>query len=92
MTMSESASRSDAELSDALAGAKTMLESDGFEATWEVVDPAGGVHFTVLAGSADCQDCLVPKTVMAAIIGDALAGTPWTLAEITLPSDAAQRR
>ena len=80
-------SQSDADLDTALAGAKTMLESDGFEATWEV-DPAGGVHFTVLAGSADCQDCLVPKPVMAAIIGDALDGTPWSLAEITLPADA----
>jgi hypothetical protein len=88
MTTSESASRSDAELTSALAGAKTMLESDGFEASWEV-DPAGGVHFTVLAGSADCQDCLVPKPVMAAIIGDALDGTPWSLAEITLPGDPA---
>ena len=87
MTTSESAARSDADLAGALAGAKTMLESDGFEASWDV-DPAGGVHFTVLAGSADCQDCLVPKPVMAAIIGDALAGTPWSLAEITLPSDA----
>jgi hypothetical protein len=88
MTTSESAHRSDADLDSALAGAKTMLESDGFEATWEV-DPAGGVHFTVLAGSADCQDCLVPKPVMAAIIGDALAGTPWSLAEVTLPGDSA---
>lgn len=88
MTTSESAHRSEAELTSALSGATTMLESDGFEATWEV-DPAGGVHFTVLAGSAECQDCLVPKPVMAAIIGDALAGTPWSLAEITLPGDAA---
>ena len=87
MTTSESTPRSDADLDGALAGARTMLESDGFEASW-VVDPAGGVHFTVLAGSADCQDCLVPKPVMAAIIGDALAGTPWSLAEITLPGDA----
>lgn len=84
MTASESAPRSDAELANALSGAKTMLESDGFEASWEV-DPAGGVHFTVLPGSADCQDCLVPKPVMASIIDDALTGTPWSLAEITLP-------
>jgi hypothetical protein len=63
-----------------------MLESDGFEATWEV-DAANGVHFTVLPGSAECQDCLVPKPVMEAIIGDALDGTPWSLAEVTLPAD-----
>lgn len=88
MTTSESAPRSDAELDSALAGAKTMLESDGFEATWDV-DPDGGVHFNVRPGSADCQDCLVPKPVMASIIDDALAGTPWSLAEITLPSDSA---
>ncbi|SFD96444.1 hypothetical protein [Blastococcus tunisiensis] len=89
MTTSEPASRSDAELAEALAGARTMLESDGFEAGWDV-DPAGGVHFTVRPGSAECQDCLVPKPVMAAIIGDALSGTPWSLAEITLPGDAAE--
>jgi hypothetical protein len=88
MTTSESAHRSSADLESVLAGARTMLESDGFEATWEV-DPSGGVHFTVLAGSADCQDCLVPEPVMAAIIGDALAGTPWSLAEVTLPGDSA---
>lgn len=89
MTTSESVSPSDAALAEALAGARTMLESDGFEAGWDV-DPAGGVHFIVRAGSADCQDCLVPKPVMAAIIGDALAGTPWSLAEVTLPGDVAE--
>lgn len=89
MTAPDPAHRSDAELASALSGTTTMLESDGFEAAWEV-DPAGGVHFTVRAGSADCQDCLVPKPVMAAIIGDALAGTPWSLAEITLPGDSAE--
>lgn len=80
--------RTDADLRTALAAPTQMLESDGFEATWEV-DEGNGVHFTVLAGSAECQDCLVPKPVMEAIIGDALAGTPWALAEVTLPADEA---
>ena len=78
--------RSDAELRTALAAPTQMLESDGFEASWEV-DAANGVHFTVLPGSAECQDCLVPKPVMESIIGDALDGTPWSLAEVTLPAD-----
>lgn len=88
MTRSEPTDRSDAELRTALAAPTQMLESDGFEASWEV-DEANGVHFTVLPGSAECRDCLVPKPVMEAIIGDALAGTPWSLAEVTLPADKA---
>jgi hypothetical protein len=86
MTASELTDAPDLEA--ALAGPKQMLESDGFEASWEV-DAANGVHFTVLPGTAECQDCLVPKTVMEAIIGDALEGTPWSLAEVTLPADKA---
>ena len=88
MTATDQADQSDAELRTALAAPTQMLESDGFEATWEV-DAANGVHFTVLPGSAECQDCLVPKPVMEAIIGDALDGTPWSLAEVTLPADKA---
>jgi hypothetical protein len=86
MTALDRTDRSDAELRSALAAPTHMLESDGFEASWEV-DAANGVHFTVLPGSAECQDCLVPKPVMEAIIGDALDGTPWSLAEVTLPAD-----
>jgi len=78
--------RSATELHTALAAPTAMLECDGFVATWEV-DAANGVHFTVLPGSAECQDCLVPKPVMEAIIGEALEGTPWSLAEVTLPAD-----
>jgi hypothetical protein len=88
MTSTEPTDRADAELRTALAAPTQMLESDGFEATWEV-DETNGVHFTVLAGSAECQDCLVPKPVMEAIIGDALDGTPWSLAQVTLPADKA---
>jgi hypothetical protein len=88
MTSTEPTDRADAELRTALAAPTQMLESDGFEATWDV-DEANGVHFTVLPGSAECQDCLVPKPVMEAIIGDALDGTPWSLAQVTLPADKA---
>jgi hypothetical protein len=84
MTVSEPTDAPD--LGAVLAAPREMLESDGFEATWDV-DAANGVHFTVLPGSAECQDCLVPKPVMEAIIGDALDGTRWTLAEVTLPAD-----
>ena len=86
MTAPEATDRSDPELAAALAGPRAMLESDGFEATWEV-GADNGVHFTVAPGSADCQDCLVPKSVMETIITDALAGTRWSLAEVALPSD-----
>ena len=86
MSAPDAIDRSDPELVTALAGPAEMLSSDGFEATWEV-DAASGVHFTVSPGSAACQDCLVSKPVMEAIISDALAGTRWSLAEVTLPSD-----
>jgi hypothetical protein len=89
MTRSEAIDRSDPQLTAALAGPKAMLESDGFEATWEV-DAANGIHFTVSPGSAECQDCLVPKPVMEAILADALDGTPWSVAEVTLPADKGQ--
>ena len=51
MTRSEAIDRSDPQLTAALAEPTAMLESDGFEATWEV-DAANGVHFTVAPGSA----------------------------------------
>lgn len=86
MSAPEAIDRSDPELAAALAGPREMLESDGFEATWDV-DAGGGVHFTVAPGSAECQDCLVPKPVMEAIVSDALDGTRWSLSEVTLPSD-----
>jgi hypothetical protein len=86
MTRTEPTDGFDAELATALAGPTEMLESDGFEATWEV-DAAGGVHVTVSPGTAACQDCLVPKPVMEAILSDALAGTRWSLAGVTLPAD-----
>jgi hypothetical protein len=86
MTSTEPTDGVDAELATALAGPTQMLESDGFEATWEV-DAAGGVHVTVAPGTAACHDCLVPKPVMEAILGDALAGTRWSLAGVTLPAD-----
>ncbi len=89
MTSSEATDRSDPALTAALAGPTAMLESDGFEAAWEV-DAVNGVHFTVSPGSADCQDCLVPKPVMEAILADALDGTPWSVAEVTLPADKSQ--
>ena len=89
MTRPEAIDRSDPQLTAALAEPTAMLESDGFEATWEV-DAANGVHFTVAPGSAECQDCLVPKPVMEAILTDALDGTPWSVAEVTHPADEGQ--
>ena len=86
MTSPDTTDRSDAGLRTALAGPTEMLKSDGFEVAWEV-DSANGVHFTVLPGTAECRDCLVPKPVMEAIVGDALEGTPWSLVEVTLPAD-----
>jgi hypothetical protein len=86
MTATQPTDGLDAELAAKLAGPTTMLESDGFEARWDV-DADGGVHLTVAPGTAACEDCLVPKPVMQAIIEDALAGTRWSVAGVTLPAD-----
>lgn len=88
MTTGEVSGDTAAVLTTALADVREMLERDGFVADWHL-DGSGGVRFRVLAGSAACHDCLVPKPVMEAILGDALDGTPYTITGVELPGDGA---
>jgi hypothetical protein len=73
------------ELDAALADLRTQLERDGFTAEWEVTDDVVG--FRVVATDAACDECLVPKVVMEAMLHDAIDGTGFTLGEVRLPAE-----
>ncbi len=68
----------------ALAEVQTLLERDGFTASWDL-DEQGGLRFRVGATDTACIDCLVPKPVIEAILADALEGTGHHVAEVSLP-------
>lgn len=72
-------------LDSALADLRTQLERDGFTAEWDVADDV--VRFRVVATDAACEECLVPKVVMEAMLHDAIDGTGFTLGEVRLPTD-----
>lgn len=72
-------------LDAALADLRTQLERDGFTAEWDVTDDVVG--FRVVATDAACEECLVPKVVMEAMLHDAVDGTGFTLGEVRLPVD-----
>jgi hypothetical protein len=70
-------------LDAALADLRTQLERDGFTAQWDVADDVVG--FRVVATDAACEECLVPKVVMEAMLQEAIQGTGFTLGEVRLP-------
>jgi hypothetical protein len=72
-------------LDAALADLRTQLERDGFTAEWDVTDDV--VKFRVVATDAACEECLVPKVVMEAMLHDAIDGTGFTLGEVRLPAE-----
>jgi hypothetical protein len=72
-------------LDAALADLRTQLERDGFTAEWDVTDDV--VKFRVVATDAACEECLVPKVVMEAMLHDALDGTGFTPGEVRLPAE-----
>jgi hypothetical protein len=69
-----------------LATIVTTLERDGFVPTWDL-DPAGGLTFRIRPGSAACAECLVPRTMIEAMLGDALSGTGYRVVEVVMPTD-----
>jgi hypothetical protein len=72
-------------LDAALADLRSQLERDGFTAEWDVTDDEVG--FRVVATDAACEECLVPKAVMEAMLHDAMDGTGFTLGAVRLPGD-----
>jgi len=72
-------------LAEALASVREVLESDGFTGEWE--EAGGGVVFRVGVGSADCEDCLVPRAVLEMMVGSALEPTGLRLTRLEMPGD-----
>ncbi|GAA0903277.1 hypothetical protein [Pseudonocardia zijingensis] len=69
-----------------LGGIVATLERDGFAPTWDVT-ASGDLTFRIGAGSADCSECLVPKSMIEAMLTDALAGTSYRVAEVVMPTE-----
>ncbi|WP_313816681.1 hypothetical protein [Citricoccus sp.] len=79
----------------ALADFRNMMASDGYRVLWapesepvpDGVSEAGTrLTVTIEAGPEACADCLSPTPVMEAILQKQLAGTPYTVGSVTLPS------
>ena len=75
-------------MDDALADFTTVLAADGYTSTWEF-DAEGRIRFHILAGTAACLSCLVPKIVLESILNTGLEDTGYELAEVRLPVEAA---
>lgn len=75
-------------LAVALAPFTEMMAADGYLLTWE---PAASdrVVVRIEAGAGACADCLVPESVLHAIVGQALEPTGYTLERVVLPASAA---
>ncbi|MDY0829961.1 hypothetical protein SK224_12580 [Microbacterium sp. BG28] len=73
---------------EALAPFGEMMGADGYLLSWE----ASGddrIVVRIEAGEGACADCLVPLSVMEAIMGQALAPTAYELDHVVLPEGAA---
>jgi len=75
------------DVEEALAEVCAVLESDGFTGDWQESDD--GVVFRVRVGTADCEDCLVPRAVLELMVGSALAPTGRRLARLEMPERGA---
>jgi hypothetical protein len=71
-------------LDEALHGVAEALRSDGFSLAW-TADPQRRVSFLISGDEAACAECLVPEPVLAAMLGQALEGTGFTLGELQAP-------
>lgn len=74
-------------LERALAPVASALAADGYELTARFEEDALAVR--IAAGPAACEDCLVPKSLMARMIVSALtdAGVPAGQVDLTYPND-----
>jgi hypothetical protein len=75
------------DLKDALQQLRDVLTGDGYDLDW-ALNARGEVTVTVVAGPDACADCLVPQSIMAAILTDALSATPYRLEAIELPASS----
>jgi hypothetical protein len=75
------------DVGEALAEVCAVLDSDGFTGEWQESDD--GVVFRVGVGTADCEDCLVPRPVLELMVGSALVPTGRRLARLEMPEPGA---
>lgn len=73
-------------IDEALANFRQMMASDGYTLSWRVVDDTA-VEVQLEAGPTACADCLSPPPVIEAIIGAALASTPYRVDRVIVPAD-----
>jgi Fe-S cluster biogenesis protein NfuA len=71
-------------LDEALAQIEAVIASDGFTCDWQQ-NADGTIKLRILETETACQECLVPKAVIQAILDDALAGTDHKVTDIELP-------
>jgi hypothetical protein len=71
-------------MGEALDGVAEALRSDGFSLAW-TADADRRVSFVIGGDEAACAECLVPQPVLAAMLGQALEGTGFTLGEVQTP-------
>ncbi len=76
------------EVDGALKELREMLASDGYLVSWEESAPST-VAIRIEAGADACADCLVPQPVLEAILGQALAATPYSLGSVEMPAEGA---
>lgn len=76
------------EVDVALQGLRDVLGADGYRLDYTVRGDRELV-VSVLAGPDACADCLVPESVMAGILADALRDTPYGVARIDMPAGRA---
>lgn len=73
------------ELDAALRDFRDMMRADGYVVGWELSGP-DAIVVKVEATDGACSDCLVPTTVMQAIISSALEGTGVSVDHVALPA------
>lgn len=69
----------------ALASIKDTLAADDYRLT--ATETIAGVEIRIAAGPAACDDCLVPKPLMRAMLHDAL-GVPEDTITLVYPTDS----
>ena len=67
---------------------RASLGADGYE--MRAAEDSGRIGITILATEDACADCLVPKNVMRAILGQVL-GVPEDIIDLRYPSELPSR-
>jgi len=76
-------------MSTTIEDVQDMLAADGYAMRIERTD--AGAHVAVTADDGVCDDCLVPKNVLAGILAPALSLDP-DLIELVYPGEASAPR